>query len=349
MNRRPPRNGEIREKIQNTLLVDGNALFKSGFFGAKNEYNQKGEHIGGLYQFITKLRMILNEDLYHRVYVFWDGNFSGKLRYEIYEPYKSDRGKDYKTGTQPIDESELNQRKLVWDYLNEMYVRQLKHEIVESDDFIAYYCLIKKPNEKLTIVSNDRDMAQLIGNNVRVYFLDKNVYVDSLNYSSYFSHHQENSVLIKTIIGDKADSIKGIKGVGEETLLKHFPELKVRKVELSEIIKSASEQQNERIKNKKQPLKILDNIINVVTDGVQGTRLYEINEKLVNLKKPMLTEDSIQELESLIDGTLDYSGRDLKNVLFMMERDGLKVKIGDQRYPDYLVPFKLLIEREKNN
>lgn len=349
MNRRPPRNGEIREKIQNTLLVDGNALFKSGFFGAKNEYNQKGEHIGGLYQFITKLRMILNEDLYHRVYVFWDGNFSGKLRYEIYEPYKSDRGKDYKTGTQPIDESELNQRKLVWDYLNEMYVRQLKHEIVESDDFIAYYCLIKKPNEKLTIVSNDRDMAQLIGNNVRVYFLDKNVYVDSLNYSSYFSHHQENSMLIKMITGDTSDTIKGIKGVGEETLLKYFPELKVRKVELSEIIKSASEQQNERIKNKKQPLKILDNIINVVTDGVQGARLYEINEKLVNLKKPMLTEDSIQELESLIDGTLDYSGRDLKNVLFMMERDGLKVKIGDQRYPDYLVPFKLLIEREKNN
>ena len=40
MNKRPPRNGEIVEKIQNTLLVDGNALFKTGFFGAKNQYNQ---------------------------------------------------------------------------------------------------------------------------------------------------------------------------------------------------------------------------------------------------------------------------------------------------------------------
>lgn len=148
MNKRPPRNGETVEKIQNTLLVDGNALFKVGYFGAKDEYNQHGQHIGGLYQFLTILRKMLTEDLYHKVYVFWDGNFSGKLRYEIYEPYKSGRGKDYKNGTQPIDEAELKQRRMIWDYLNEMYVRQLKHEVIESDDFIAYYCLNKKENEK---------------------------------------------------------------------------------------------------------------------------------------------------------------------------------------------------------
>ena len=40
MNKRPPKNGEIREEIQNTLLVDGNALFKRGFSGAKGLYNK---------------------------------------------------------------------------------------------------------------------------------------------------------------------------------------------------------------------------------------------------------------------------------------------------------------------
>ena len=120
MNKRPPKNGEKIQKIQNTLLVDGNALFKTGFFGAKNLYNQKGTHIGGLYQFLTTLRMLVDNEMYHRVYVFWDGNFSGKLRYDIYEPYKSDRGKDYVNGTQPIDEDELKQRRRVWDYMNEL-------------------------------------------------------------------------------------------------------------------------------------------------------------------------------------------------------------------------------------
>ena len=349
MNKRPPRNGETVEKIQNTLLVDGNALFKTGFFGAKDQYNQHGHHIGGIYQFLTTLRMLLTQELYHRVYVFWDGNYSGLLRYNIYEPYKSDRGKDFINGTQPIDESELYQRELVWEYLNEMYIRQLRHEIIEGDDFIAYYCLTKKKNEKITICTNDRDMAQLIDDDIRIYFCDKAIknYVDKFNFSSYFYYKYENATLVKTIIGDDSDSIKGIKGLKEKTLFNLFPMFSERKLTLNEIIDDAKKQQETRLNSKKKPLKVLDNIINSVTDGVQGNRIYEINELLVNLKKPMLTEDGIRELEQLIDGTLDSSGRDLKNVLMYMERDGLDKTIGEYRYPEYLIPFKKLIEREK--
>ena len=346
MNKRPPRNGEKIVRLQNTLLVDGNALFKVGYFGAKNEYNNDGEHIGGLYSFLTIFRKILTEDLYHKVYVFWDGNFSGKLRYEIYEPYKSGRGKNYITGTQPTDIDELKQRKMVWDYLSEMYVRQLKHEVIESDDFIAYYCLNKKENEKITIVSTDRDFLQLISEDVRIYFLDLKEYVGLSNYSSYFCIHQENSVLTKTMIGDNSDTIKGIKGLGEDTLVKLFPELKERKVTLNEIIEDAQKQQLERTENKKKPLKILDNIINKITDGVQKDNIYEINERLVNLSQPMMTEDGVRELKHLIEGTLDSSGRELKNVFSMMKRDGLDKSLGESRFNDFLIPFKKLIDRE---
>jgi DNA polymerase-1 len=347
VNKRPPRNGDTVQKIQNTLLVDGNALFKRAFAGAKDEYNSKGEHIGGVYQFLTLLRKLLTEDLYHRVYVFWDGNFSGKLRYDIYEPYKSGRGKDYKNGTHPIDEEELKQRKLIWEYLNELYVRQLKHEVIEGDDFIAYYCLTKKQNEKVTICTNDRDMAQLISEDVRIYFLDLKNYVDNSNFISYFCYKLENAALIKTMIGDNSDTIKGIKGLGVKTLLTLFPELTERELNINEIISIAKEKQEERLKNKQKPLAVLDNIINSVTEGVQGKRVYEINDMLVNLKRPMLTEDGIRELEQLIDGTLDSSGRDIKKVLIYMERDGLDKSIGEVRYPEYLIPFKKLIDREK--
>ena len=348
MKRRPPRNGEKKLKSQNTLLVDGNALFKNGFFGAKNVYNIYGKHIGGVQSFFTILRMVLVDGLYHKVYVFWDGNFSGKLRYEIYKDYKIDRGKDYINGTHPIDESELEQRNVIWDYLNEMYVRQLKDEVVESDDFIAYYCLNKKENEKITIVSSDRDFCQLINEDVRIYFLDKKVYVDNTNYSSYFHHHKDNSVLLKTMVGDNSDSIKGIKGLGEDTLLKYFPEIKERKLTLNEVINNAEIQQNLRIENKKKPLKVLDNIINSVTDGIQKEKIYHINERLVDLSKPIMTKSAISDLEELIEGDLNSSGRDLKNVLKMMKRDGLDKSIGENRSTDFLIPFKKLIERENN-
>jgi len=347
MSKRPPKNGEIREEIQNTLLVDGNALFKRGFSGAKELYNKDGIHIGGVYQFLTTLRMLLEQEMYHRVYVFWDGNFSGKLRYEIYEPYKSARGKDYKNGTQPIDESELKQRRIVWDYLNELCIRQLKDEVIEGDDFIAYYCLTKNKNEKITICTNDRDMAQLINDDVRIFFLDKKNYVGKSNYSSYFRHNQENSVLLKTIVGDTSDSIKGIKGLGETTLLNHFPELTERKVTLNEIIEQASKQQEERIATKQKPLKVLQNIIDAVTDGVQGKKIYEINDKLVNLSKPMMTKDGIRALELLKNGSLLPENREFKKVFEMMKSHGIDKEIGEYRYPEYLVPFKKLIDREE--
>jgi len=350
VNKRPPRNGDIVEQKQNTLLVDGNALFKTGFFGAKNMYNHNGQHIGGLYQFITVLRKLLIEDLYHRVYVFWDGNFSGKLRYNIYEPYKSGRGKNYIDGTQPIDESELSQRKKVWEYLNELSIRQLKHEFIESDDFIAYYCLTKKDNEKITICSNDRDMCQLISQDVRIYFCDLKNYVDLSNYSSYFCHHKDNARLVKTMTGDVSDSIKGIKGLGEPKLISLFPEIKERKVYLNEIIDKAKSLQEERVTSKQKPLKILTNIINSITDGVQGDRIYEINHRLVNLSEPMMTEDGKKDLAALVDGVFNSSDITIKNVFKMMSLDGIDKEVGDYRYPDYLLPFKKLNEREiKNN
>jgi hypothetical protein len=59
-----------------------------------------------------------------------------------------------------------------------------------------------------------------------------------------------------------------------------------------------------------------------------------------------MTKDGIRQLEDLIEGTLDSSGRELKNVMAMMKRDGIDKEIGDYRYPDYLVPFKQLVTRE---
>jgi 5'-3' exonuclease len=69
-------------------------------------------------------------------------------------------------------------------------------------------------------------LSQLISDDVRIYFCDLKNYVDKSNYFLYFSHHPENAALIKIIIGDNSDTIKGVKGVKETTLLSLFPEIK---------------------------------------------------------------------------------------------------------------------------
>ena len=66
MNRRPPRDNTRQNKI-NLLVIDGNSLFKRSILGAKDVFNRDGIHIGGIYQFITVLRKLIDENLYHHV------------------------------------------------------------------------------------------------------------------------------------------------------------------------------------------------------------------------------------------------------------------------------------------
>lgn len=344
MNRRPPKI-KPEEKIK-TLLIDGNALFKTGYHGAISDYNIKGEHIGGLFQFITMVRKLIEENLYHRVFVFWDGKFSGKMRYEIYSDYKANRNKDFVNGTEPDDLDQIVERLMVQEYLEELFIRQIEDEIVESDDFIAYFCSTREENEEITICTNDRDLCQLINDNVSIYLCDKKIYVNSNNYSQHFKHHVSNVALIKIISGDNSDNIKGVKGVKETTLLKHFPFLKERESSLEEILQTANILNEERITSKKKPLVAISNILNSVTDGIQGKDLYEINKFLVDLTIPLISPEAVLKIEELRNSCLDPSDRGIKNIYNLMKRDGLDTRISKST-SDFLLPFKKLIEREK--
>ena len=61
-----------------------------------------------------------------------------------------------------------------------------------------------------------------------------------------------------------------------------------------------------------------------------------------------MTENAIEELDTLIHGQFDPTNRGIKNVLSLMKIDGLERSIGKERYKEYLIPFKRLIEREQN-
>jgi 5'-3' exonuclease len=344
----PPRKGRkiVIDKKPNVLLVDGNALYKTGYHGAKDEYNSRGEHIGGVYQFITVLRKLLIENLYHKVFVFWDGELSGKLRYELYPQYKANRGKDYVNGTRPEDDKDqIIERAMVQEYLEELFVRQLEDEVVEADDFIAYYCKKRKLDENITIASNDRDLCQLIDDNVRMYLCDKKVFITLDNYQNFFTHKKENSALIKVISGDSSDNIKGVLGVKEKTLLNYFPELTTEVVTIDDVVKKAELIQENRVKEKKKPLKALHNIIHGVTEGIQGSKLYEINNLLVDLSYPLVTPQAQTEMDNLMDSVLSTEDRGIKNAYMLMKRDGIDRLINNM---EYLLPFKKLMEREKN-
>ena len=346
MRKRPPRNGNVLKQQIHVLLVDGNALLKVAYNGAKNEINRNGEHIGGVYQFLTILRKRLNEGFYQQVYVFWDGKFSGKLRYNLYNDYKIGRGKDYINGNIP-DPDFLIQKNIVSSYLEELCIRQYQDDIIEGDDCIAYFCNTNEGEYKITIMTNDRDMAQLIDDDVTIYLLDKKFNINTDNYQAFTGIPLYNALFVKIVLGDSSDSIKGIKGLGMKTLLDNFPEVKTQKVTVEWFKKRAQELQDERLKQKKKPLKVFTNIIETITDGIQGKTMYQLNEAIMDLKNPLLTSESINNLNELIGGEMDFEGRSLKNVHKLMKVDRLVDIINERNMDDYLIPYKQIINREK--
>ena len=334
-----------KKRIQRTLLVDGDSLLKTAYHGAKNLY-YKETHIGGIFQFLTMVRKMLNEYKFDRVYVFWDGQFSGRLRYDIYKDYKSNRDKDFYNEQPPSEIDLYLQKERLYSYLEELFIRQYRDDIVEADDSIGYYVNNISEDERVVIMTRDRDLCQLINEKVSVYDLNLKKIVTEENYLVDFDHHPSNLKLIKMITGDVSDNIKGIVGVSEKTLVKFFPEIMEKTLTLEYIFSKIEEIQKER----KTRLKTLDNILNKVTKGSQKEMIYEVNEKLIDLSNPLLTEESKTDLDYLFSTTMDPEGRDTKNVINMMIEDGLMWAIpgGREGYINFLQPFLSIIKKEKN-
>lgn len=330
--------------FQKTLIVDGDSLIKTAYHGAKNLY-YKDTHIGGIFQFLTMIRKLINEYKFDKVYVFWDGQFSGRLRYELYEDYKSNRDKDF-YNDQPPSEIELYlQKERVKFYCEELFIRQYSDNIIEADDLIGYYVKNILDDEKVVIMTNDRDMCQLIGERVGIYVINLKKIITKDNYLEHFSHHYSNLKLIKIISGDVSDNIKGITGVSEKTLLKFFPEIREKTLTLEYIFSKIKDIQKDRKSN----LKSLDNIINKVTKGKQKERIFEVNQKLIDLSNPIITENTKSDLDYLMSTSIDPEGREIKNVIKMMMEDGLMMAIpgGQDGYLNFLQPFLSLIKKEK--
>ena len=332
-----------------TLLVDANNLLKRSFHGAKEVYTNKFGHIGGLYQFMTSVRKQIKDNRINKVVLAWDGENGGIFRHQIDMNYKANRKNKewYKKiemtsaeirREQEKDESILKQRKRIQAYAEELFIRQLEVDSVEGDDLIAAYCLQYHESEDIYLYSNDRDFAQLLDLNITIIFPNIEQSITKANYMMHFNHHYSNALVLKIITGDTADNIKGIDGMGEDTLLKYFPELKFRHVSVRDICKRANEINLERIANKKKPLKSLTNLLSDIN------RL-KTNFMLVNLREPMLTEEAKEELKQL-EAPLSPEGRSSKFLYKMMIEDEF-LTVYNSTFTNYIEPFYTVIMGEK--
>ena len=329
--------------MSKTLLVDGDNLFKIGFHGVKELYND-GSHIGGVYHFINTIRRFLDEGQLDKVVVFWDGKYNSSIRKQLYPQYKANRRQDKNEDKYA---SYLEQKSRVKDYLEEVFVRQVEMEDNEADDLIAYYCKIAT-NEQITIFSADKDLTQLINERVTIFSpIVKQYYKfgDKITINKVEIPHY-NVLLCKIFTGDKSDNIDGIEGLGEKTLIKYFPQMQDKPCTIEELLDNA------RNIPQKKPIKTLLNILTGKTKStILGEEFYNTNKKIVDLSNPLITDDGKTLVEQIYTDTIDPTNRGYKNLMRMMMEDGLFKYLpkDDEAWVNFLTPFTKLIRKEKRN
>lgn len=374
----------IKEPPFRTLLIDGNSLLFSCM--ADTKVNSDGVHYGGIFQFLLQIRMMITKGEFQYIYVFFDNEFSGVLRWQIYPHYKQNRDKHYeeygvsdymktvnaklrdmaryfkeKNG---VAEKHNDRKKSDWDefidanfdrerdtlckYFNELYIRWNIDEVTEGDDQIAYYCLHKKPNEKIVIISADMDLAQLLSEDVCIYNQKDGLkkFITDKNFYENFGYDYRNVLVKKIFTGDASDNIGNIKGLSEDGFFKLVPEAKKREVTVDEVKERARKLIDERISEKKKPLKLHENIVNGVSNKEYGGDFYDINTKIIDLKHPLLSREAKEELDAMMHAPQDPEGRSFKNLYQYICEDKIDELMGDTRFASFFAPFKSFAERE---
>lgn len=334
-----------------TLLVDSSYLLKRSFSGAKNGYTKVG-FMGGVYGFLTTVRKLVKEFKINKVVLVWDGQNGGIQRYRIDSKYKSNR-KD-KSWYVPIEltdaeikaekeknQSILLQKKKIQNYAEELFLRQIEVDEIEADDLIAAYCLKKHKDEEIIVYTDDRDFLQLLTLNISIYLQRKNALIEAGNFFNYFNYFYKNALTMKILCGDDSDMVEGIEGLGEKTLLQHFPELIDSEVTVRSICKKSVEINEQRKANKQKPLKALENI-------TKDIGRLKTNHTLMNLFEPFLNEKAIEQLNEL-DIPLSDEDRGGNNLYkLMMDDDFLSLFSNYGNYASYVEPFYQVISKEKD-
>ncbi len=355
-----------------TLIVDGNNLLKISL--VDKTMNSNGEEYGGVMSFLRILGSILRKKDFNYCIVCFDGEGSGVLRWKLYKDYKANRDKNYelhdpnmseymkdkimyakkvmayKSKRASKDEEDAvfkREKTIIQEILEELCIRQYEYEDVEGDDIIAFYVKNKKDNENVVIVSSDKDLTQLISDSVIVYNPRMKCFITKDNSVEKIGITCENVVLEKILCGDASDNIKGIKGLGETTLMKLFPEIKTNKTDLKTVIERSKALLDERAHSKKKPLKTLLNIINGVTDGCQGDMIYEVNEKIIDLSEPLLTETARNSLSDELYGVMDTTDRNIKNVYKIIHEYGLSELTDESKFSNLFGSFERISMMER--
>ena len=280
--------------MKRLLLVDGMNLHFQMFFGMPNKFcNENGIGIWGVIGFVGALNKLINMTEPTHVAIIFDGE-GHNPRCDILEDYKANRP-DYSELAE--EENPFIQLPLVYKAIEAMGIPFCEVHGCECDDVIATYAKRFSTDFQVVISSFDSDYFQLISDNVRVlrYRGLSSIICDKEYVINRYGISPEYYADWKSLVGDTADNIKGVKGVGPKTATKLISSYGT----LAEMLADISSVEPEKLREKvKESSEILLRNYSLIKLDDTGILPFEIDE-LEYTNERIKTMDVLRKIDLL--------------------------------------------------
>ena len=202
------------------ILIDGSSFMYKAYFAlavvGNFMKNSKGLCTNAIYTFINMMTSILKTTNPKKILVAFD---AGK------HTFRHDMCETYKDGRRPMDDEMRVQIPYIKKYLDLIGVPRYEIPLYEADDIIGTLASeAEKKGYDVSIYSSDKDLLQLITENITVYKSKKGINdLEEFNKSHFIETYGFDPIKmidLKALMGDASDNLPGIKGIGEKTATK---------------------------------------------------------------------------------------------------------------------------------
>ncbi|MDP8245497.1 MAG: DNA polymerase I [Candidatus Hinthialibacter antarcticus] len=211
--------------MSKVFLVDGSSVFFRSFHAIRDLRRSDGAPTNAVYGYVMTLRNLLSEHNPDSVVVAFD--LPGPTyRVEMYPDYKANR--------EAPPEDLVAQIPLIKDVTKLMGLNQVEAEGFEADDLLGAMAVwLKEHGRESVIVSGDKDLMQLVNDNVSMLRLtpmknQPNKIYNPADVKERYGVEPEQLVQVFALMGDSIDNIPGVAGIGEKTavsLIQEFGDL----------------------------------------------------------------------------------------------------------------------------
>ncbi len=281
------------------LLIDGSGYIFRAYYALPPLYRKSdGLPTGAVNGFCNMLYKLLEDTKSsnvpsHLAVVFDSARKT--FRNDIYKDYKANRGDP--------PEDLIPQFKIIKESVKAFGIPSIELSGFEADDIIATYATqAEKKNWKVSIISSDKDLMQIVTKNVNMLDTMKNRVIGPNEVIEKFGVGPDGVIDVQALAGDSSDNVPGAPGIGVKTASQLINEYGNIENLIKNFEKIKQQKRRETIRDFKDQIKISKELVTLKKDVTNIPKLEDLKRKALTLNKlvPFLENLELKKLSDRI-------------------------------------------------